>query len=87
MLAALLHPASIKLDLDSVGNVGPRQNNVANDTSFWHKGDCQFLLHWAYLESLLSIVAGKKSRLSGHQHCGTIGPGVLELRYFQSVNV
>jgi hypothetical protein len=87
MLAALPHLASIKLDLDFVGTIGPWQNNVANDTGFWHEGNCEFLLRWAYLESLLSVVAGKKSRLSGHQHGGTIDPGVLKLRCFQRVNV
>lgn len=87
MLAALPHLASIKLNLDSVGTIGPRQNNVANDTSFWHEGDRNFLLRWAYLESLLSVIAGEKSRLSGHQHGGTIGRGLLELRCFQRVNV
>ncbi len=47
MLAALPHLASIKFDLDFVGTIGPRQNNVANDASFRHEGDCEFLLRWA----------------------------------------
>ena len=50
MLAALPHLASIKFDLDSVGTIGPRQINVANDTSFWHEEDGEFLLHRAYLD-------------------------------------
>src|SRR6266446_1087918 len=86
MLAALPHLASIKFDLDSVGTIGPWQINVANDASFWNEEDGEFLLHRAYLESLLSVVAGKKSCLSGHQHGGTIGPRVLELRCFQRLN-
>src|SRR5260370_13323914 len=87
MLAALPHLASIKLDLDFVGTIGPRQNNVANDASFRHQENCEFLLRWAYLESLLPVIAGKKSRLSGHQHRGTIDPSVLKLTCFQRVNV
>jgi len=87
MLAALPYLASIKLDLDSVGTIGSWQINVANYTAFWHEGDREFFFHWAYLESLLSVVAGKKSRLSGNQHGGTIGPSVLELRCFQRLNV
>src|SRR5260370_34297634 len=87
MLAALAHLTSIELDLDFVGTIGPRQNNVANDASFRHEENCEFLLRWAYLESLLPVIAGKKSRLSGHQHGGTIDPGVLKLRCFRRANV
>ena len=87
MLAALPNLASIKFDLDFVGTIGPRQNNVANNVRFRHEGDCEFLLGWAYLEYLLPVIAGKKSRLSGHQHGGTIDPGLLELRCFQGANV
>jgi hypothetical protein len=47
MLAALPHLASIKFDLDFVGTIGPRQNNVANDASFRHERDSEFLLRWA----------------------------------------
>src|SRR5258708_37267923 len=70
MLAALPHLTSIKLDLDFVGTIGPRQNNVANDASFGHQENCEFLLLWAYLESLLPVIAGKKSRFGVHQHGG-----------------
>ena len=87
MLAALPQLASIKLDLDSVGPIGPRQNNVANDASFRQERDCEFLLRWAYLESLLPVIAGEKSRFAGHQRGGTVGPGVLEPRCFQRANV
>ena len=83
MLAALPQLASIKLDLDSVGPIGPRQNNVANNTSFRHEEDCEFLLRWAYLDSLLSVFTGKESWFAGHQHGGTIVPRVLKLRCFQ----
>src|SRR5258708_40029517 len=77
MLAALPHLASIKFDLDFVGTIGPRQNNVANDASFRHEGDYEFLLRCAYLDSLLSVFTGKESEFAGHQHGGTIVPRVL----------
>jgi len=72
MLAALPHLASIKLDLDFVGNIGPRQNNVANDTSFGHEGDCEFLPAPG-LSGIppFRFVAGKKS-VFGYQHAGRL---------------
>src|SRR5437879_11457707 len=87
MLAALPHLTSIKLDLDFVGTIGLRQNNLANDASFRRERDCELLLHWAYLEALLPVMAGKKSRFAGHQHGGTIGSGMLALRCFQRVYI
>ena len=44
MLAPVPHLASIELHLDSVRAIRPRENYVANDASFWHQVDCEFLL-------------------------------------------
>jgi len=47
MLAALPHLASIKFGLDFAEPSDPGKNNVANDASFRHERDSEFLLRWA----------------------------------------
>ena len=67
MGAAVLHLASIDLELDFVGRFGAGKNDPANDKSFGGKRDRKLLAGRLLRQILDSIRIVEKSRFSSHQ--------------------